>query len=551
MDRLLPATRAHGAKIHPALEADDRRVIERSDGRMVRVSAPVAELWLALDGKSTSQQLVASLGSEWTEELVDQAIANLEHAFLLDISGGTTTGPVHKRLAWGPVEVASNGSLQLTLFRNIERVGLARGLARVFGGKPAACGAIILGVAGLVNMALNWSDFHAALTQPVSYSQLVAFFILAILTTTLHELGHAFRAISAGGRVRRIGIMLFYLSPAMFCDITDTWRLDRKARVTTALAGLAATTAMVGLLSLSFTLSGSNSAVLAALSVAMVLGLVVNSIPLVKYDGYIALMTYLDIPNLRVKAMRAWKDWCAAQIVGSNRRQEPRAPDQRQSWLVVYGVLASLGPIVLLSAVVDQFGKSMASMGLVGLIVRSLVGIGIAVLVARGAWHLWKAFREAGASIVRTGLVGMVIMAAAAGILLGCPVEERLTTAFFVSDEDEVVMVVPAALESRFHDGQTVDMARVGLLLTGAEATGRVTGLPHSRQVPIATLAPALKPTSGFVDMPAVVVHVESGQPAPGTVGAAYVRGETMSLGRFLFGLIVGDTVTSIVSQFN
>ena len=54
-------------------------------------------------------------------------------------------------------------------------------------------------------------------------------FVLLTVTCLFHEMAHGIVLASAGGRPRRLGIMLFYLIPAFFCDVSDSFRLARRS----------------------------------------------------------------------------------------------------------------------------------------------------------------------------------------------------------------------------------------------------------------------------------------------------------------------------------
>ncbi len=122
------------------------------------------------------------------------------------------------------------------------------------------------------------------------------------LATLFHEAAHGLTLTRLGGRPRRAGFMLFYLTPAFFVDVTDGWRLaDRRHRVAIALAGPAvhATAAAVAMLAALGLPASTARETLLLLAISCTVVVLVNLIPFVRFDGYIALMSALDEPNLR------------------------------------------------------------------------------------------------------------------------------------------------------------------------------------------------------------------------------------------------------------
>jgi putative peptide zinc metalloprotease protein len=569
----MPATqvveRPSGATLHPPAQPDDHwRVIELADGRMARVSPPVADLWQALDGDATPEDLAASLGEGWSEAIVTEALASLAGAGLVETVLTTSTGALpqaagrhhlkdrltgRQRTKFGRLELAENGSIQFTLVRDLDRFPVARRLGAVLGGWPSAMVGLAMGVAGFANMVASWQTFATTLTSPASLAEMIALVLLMVLVSSLHELGHALRAIKVGAKVRRIGVMLFYLSPAMYCDITDAWRLDKRARVSTALAGTVASSAIVGVLSFLFTATGGRNVVLGALTVAMAASLFLNLLPLVKYDGYIAFMSYLDFPNLRAKAMREWKRRLAVVVAGGG---DPNRPDSvlGKDWVVLYGILASLAPIGLLSAVAAQLGTELAAMGVLGFAIRGALVLFIAVLAARGILRVVAEFKAEGVPIRRRAVALTVFGLVLTCVLGGARVTEAVTTSFYVTDRGEVLALLPAGRGMEFSVGQEVTLSRVGILTDEPIARASIKGPPDDRELPWAATTPSIR---GLSDTPrtmlavplAVIGSATALELRPGSGGSAAVVGRDVPLWRMLADLIILDAVSSIRAQ--
>ncbi|CAH1220598.1 hypothetical protein PAECIP111892_04875 [Paenibacillus auburnensis] len=177
----------------------------------------------------------------------------------------------------------------------------------------------------------------------------VLIYIMLLLTTVVHECAHGMVCKHYGGRVTRLGAMLFYFSPAMFCDVSDTYTFKKKRhKLAVLFAGifsqwLMTSVAMILYYSLSY--NGIKVPVLLYYGLAN-LGLsVLNMLPLVKLDGYWMLSHALGIVNLRSKAFallfkglvprkRAVQSAPSVAPSGAGRKE--------RSILLAYGLLASL-----------------------------------------------------------------------------------------------------------------------------------------------------------------------------------------------------------------
>jgi Zn-dependent protease len=155
----------------------------------------------------------------------------------------------------------------------------------------------------------------------------------------LHELAHAAAVVRYGGRVRRIGVALVYLRPALYCDANAAWTFPRpRQRVVVAAAGIIMNVAIAGAAWAALwvaptgaagflTAYGSANAVLAAF----------NLFPFVKLDGYWMLACALDRPNLR-----------AAAIADAKRVLRGERP--ASVWSALFGVGCIGAPALLIGA---------------------------------------------------------------------------------------------------------------------------------------------------------------------------------------------------------
>lgn len=134
---------------------------------------------------------------------------------------------------------------------------------------------------------------------------LFAIAVFLMITMVFHELAHAYTVKHFGRQVKNFGIGWYWVAPIAFCDTSDMWLSPKQQRVRVDLAGIKLDLFV-----------GSFMAILACFMPNEVLSLfcwlvgvfkLLNSFgnlsPIIEFDGYYALMDYLDRENLKVDAV--------------------------------------------------------------------------------------------------------------------------------------------------------------------------------------------------------------------------------------------------------
>ena len=127
-----------------------------------------------------------------------------------------------------------------------------------------------------------------------------------LLIGLLHELGHANALTFFGERPGRIGIAFYILSPIMFSDVTNTWKLTRKERVIVDYGGVFFQGIFSGVLFL-INLIWIHSSTLEIVAVSEAIYILGNFNPFFKYDGYWMLSDILGSTNVIQTVMDFWK----------------------------------------------------------------------------------------------------------------------------------------------------------------------------------------------------------------------------------------------------
>ena len=232
-----------------------------------------------------------------------------------------------------------------------------------------------------VVLGQRFPEYTAALHSSYALSKLsvwhVAIFIASGLVVVLiHELGHGFTCKYFGGEVHELGFMLLYFQPAFYCNVTDAWSFpERRARLWVTAAGswiqldVAAIAAVVWWASTPGTLIAEVS--VAAMFVGGVMTLLTNANPLLPLDGYFALTDWLEIPNLRQRAL-AHIAWWIRRRVFRLEQPEPAATARERRIFFFYGGFAATYIVLTLSLFAAfVLGWATVSFGAIGTVLAA------------------------------------------------------------------------------------------------------------------------------------------------------------------------------------
>lgn len=167
---------------------------------------------------------------------------------------------------------------------------------------------LLIFIFGWKALSMNYYNMNDIVFKGISLKNAIIIYIMQVITIGFHEMGHAITCKYYGGKVRKMGIKLFFLLPAMYCDISEIYTFkSRKKKMLVSFAGvlvnfLAANAALIIYALLNYSL-GINSAVL-AIYYFVNIGLgIFNLIPFVKLDGYWILSGFADITNFMDKSI--------------------------------------------------------------------------------------------------------------------------------------------------------------------------------------------------------------------------------------------------------
>ncbi|MFV8783973.1 hypothetical protein ACNKU7_16255 [Microbulbifer sp. SA54] len=198
----------------------------------------------------------------------------------------------------------------------------------------------VIAVTAGISVNQHWQEFLAYFDASWNAAGALLFFACYLVLSLFHELGHASVARLYGVRANCVGVGLVALMPIMFSEITDAWRLPRKARLHISAAGVVFEFTLGSIAALAWCLleDGPLRALMFYLfTTSLVTTLLINANPLMKFDGYYLLSDIAREKNLQQSATSTLRHWAWLKLL---KARSP-ASDRRQKLLILFG-LASL-----------------------------------------------------------------------------------------------------------------------------------------------------------------------------------------------------------------
>jgi putative peptide zinc metalloprotease protein len=161
----------------------------------------------------------------------------------------------------------------------------------------------------------------------------------------IHEFGHGLSCKAFGGEVHEMGFLLLCLSPAMYCNVSDSWTLPNKwHRIIIAAAGIWVELIIASIATFVWWNTPSqpfiNNLSLSLMIVCSVSTVVFNANPLMRYDGYYVLADWLEIPNLRDRSNRYLQNLVLDKCLGIEVQPEPYMALWRRVLFVSYAIVS-------------------------------------------------------------------------------------------------------------------------------------------------------------------------------------------------------------------
>jgi putative peptide zinc metalloprotease protein len=167
-----------------------------------------------------------------------------------------------------------------------------------------------------------------------------------------HEFFHGLACKRYGGSVLESGVILILFAPVAYVDVTSSWRVASKwQRIFVSAAGMYFEVFCAAVAALIWSNTGSgpwnhlayNTILMAGLST-----LLINSNPLMRFDGYYILADLLDLPNLYGRGHEQLMYIGRRYLLGLKVRA-PRRTAGKNLIIQVYGVLSALWRLIVVA----------------------------------------------------------------------------------------------------------------------------------------------------------------------------------------------------------
>ena len=336
-------------------------------------------------------------------------------------------------------------------------------------------------LAALTLVASQYNTFAARLPDFQSFFNwrtIIYFWCSLAIVKIIHEFGHGLTAKHFGGEVHEMGMLFLVLTPALYCDVTDSWLLPNKwKRIWISAAGiyvecfLASLTTFVwwnteqGLL---------NSLCLATMFICSVNTILFNANPLLRYDGYYVMSDYLEIPNLRIKSTQFFAYLFQEKVLGLEVPVQSYMPRSRRSLFVIYAIASYVYRWVVTFSILFFLSQFLKPYKLETL--SYMIALGSLIpLVGMPLYQVVKFVRQPGrmrkVKKVRAGVFAAVFVAVVAAVLsIPTPLRVQGTLVLAAAKPTEIYAEVPGRLMSiNVKDGNQVKKDDVLMTLSSPE----------------------------------------------------------------------------------
>jgi len=368
----------------------------RPDGQVIQMSRLLYLVAAQIDGarsadaiaQSVSEELGRTLGAEQVRYLIAVKLLPLG---LIAGPGAPTAPPKASPL----LALRARGTLLPERAANAV-AALLRPLFRW----PAVL-AVLVSVAAVDYWLVASRGLSAGLGQVLrDPASLLIVFALSVASAAFHECGHATACRYGGARPGAIGVGIYLVWPSFFTNVTDSYRLDRAARIRTGLGGLYFN--LIFILAMAGLYQATTAEVLLLVIAVTHLEMAQQLLPFVRFDGYFILSDLVGVPDLFARAAPILNS------VLSRGRQDPRVKGLRRSariavtaWVacVIPLLTVGLGYLLLRLPVIEralwQSGDAQARQASAALAARhyavaaiTAIGVGLAALTAVGSLYV-------------------------------------------------------------------------------------------------------------------------------------------------------------------
>ncbi len=319
----------------------------------------------------------------------------------------------------------------------------------------ALTGVILLALSALTLVLINFDEFRGRPEMESFHSffnmqNIVWLWIAMGMTKIIHEFGHGLTCTHFGGECHEMGMLFLVLSPALYCNVSDSWTMPNKwHRIAISVAGIYVEVVLASIATFIWWYSAPgliHNIAFSTMFVCSVNTVLLNANPLMRFDGYYVMSDLLEIPNLRVKANQLLQRTAAQVCLGLEMPADPFMPKSRKGWFITYAIASwcyrwfvTFGILLFLYTFLKPYKlgaiSAMMATGIVFMMFVMPLYKMVKFIFTPGRWEMVKKFRAAVSAMIAVGLFVAFLM---------IPVPKRVTTVFTVQPRDAQPVFVKA-----------------------------------------------------------------------------------------------------------
>jgi putative peptide zinc metalloprotease protein len=217
--------------------------------------------------------------------------------------------------------------------------------------------------AGVLLSIVNWDELFFSLPGIFTLYSVPLIAAVAFVVMTAHEFGHALALKHYGGRVREMGLLVLYLIPGFYCNVSDAWLLRKRERMLVSFAGGFVQLVLWAWATILWRILAPETPASQICLIAIAFSgiqTLFNFNPLIKLDGYYLLSDFLEVPNLRKKSLGYLKRKLDLWLIGAGSRTPFLSPRDQRVFLA-YGLCSFAFSAGLLLLVLSRLGGWMVA----------------------------------------------------------------------------------------------------------------------------------------------------------------------------------------------
>jgi putative peptide zinc metalloprotease protein len=207
----------------------------------------------------------------------------------------------------------------------------------------------LMASAGLF-VAFHYSTFYAKLPayhEFFAYNTLLYMWLALGVVKVIHEFGHGLSCKAFGGESHEMGFLFMCFSPALYCNVTDSWTVaDKWKRITISFAGIWVELIIAAISTFVWWYTPhwpfANNVAMCLMVLCSVSTFVFNANPLMRFDGYYIMADWLEVPNLREKSNRFLSQLVQEHCLGIEVQPEAYMAPNRRVLFVAYAIASFL-----------------------------------------------------------------------------------------------------------------------------------------------------------------------------------------------------------------